>query len=63
MHKKQILTLLLISFCTIAIAQEELKLKLDPIAKSGLEKGIPGMQVLISNGEGISIYNYNYHEI
>jgi hypothetical protein len=53
MHKKQILTLLLIAFCTIAIAQAELILKFHTIAKSGLEKGIPGMQVLISDRERI----------
>jgi D-alanyl-D-alanine carboxypeptidase len=63
MSKKQILTILAMTLYTIAIAQEELKLKLDSIAKSGLEKGIPGMQVLISDGEGYTIYNYGYHEI
>ena len=40
MYKKQILTLHLIAFCSFTIAQKELKLKLDSIAKSGLEKGI-----------------------
>ena len=40
MRKKQIQTFLLIAFCTISIVQEELKLKLDAIAKSGLEKGM-----------------------
>jgi hypothetical protein len=45
------------------MAQDELKLKLDSIAKTGLEKGIPGIQVIISNNEDYNIYNYGYHEI
>lgn len=63
MSKKYILLLLAIAFCVIAKAQDELKLKLDSIIKTGLEKGIPGIQVVISDSEGYTIYNYGYHEV
>ena len=63
MSNKYILTILAIAVCMTAIAQDELKLKLDSIAKTGLEKGIPGIQVIISKNEDYNIYNYGYHEI
>ncbi len=63
MSKKLFLIILAMTVYTIAIAQDELKIKLDSIAKSGLERGIPGMQVLVSDGEAFTIYNYGYHEI
>ena len=49
MSKKYLLSIFTVGFCLIAVAQEDLKLKLDAIAKIGLEKGIPGIQILISN--------------
>lgn len=63
MSKKIILTILTTSICIISIAQTELKLKLDSMAKTGLEKGIPGIQVLITDNEGSTIYNYGHQDI
>jgi CubicO group peptidase (beta-lactamase class C family) len=60
MSKKYLLSIFTVGFCLIAVAQEDLKLKLDAIAKSGLEKGIPGIQILISNSEGSTFYNYGH---
>lgn len=45
------------------MAQGELKLKLDSIVNIGLEKGIPGIQVIISDNTGYNTYNYGYHDI
>ena len=45
------------------MAQNYLKLKLDSIANSGIEKGIPGIQILISDNDGVSIFNYGFQDI
>lgn len=63
MTKKYILTILATAFCLISMAQDDLKLKLNSIATTGLEKGIPGIQVIISDSKGYTIYNYGHHEI
>ncbi len=63
MTKKIILTILAVAICIISFAQNKLKLKLDSIAKTGLEKGIPGIQVIISDNEGSTIYNYGHQDI
>ena len=63
MSKKYILTVFATAVCMMTMAQDDLKLKLDSIAKTGLDKGIPGIQVIISNNEGYTVYNYGYHDI
>lgn len=47
----------------ITIAQNDLKVKLDSIANYGIEKGIPGIQILISDNKGISVFNYGHKDI
>jgi CubicO group peptidase (beta-lactamase class C family) len=47
----------------LATAQDDLKLKLDAIAKIGLAQGIPGIQVIVSDNEGYTIYNYGHLDI
>lgn len=63
MSKKIILTILTVPIYLIAIAQNDLKLKLDSIAKIGLEKGIPGIQIIISDNEGSTMYNYGHQDV
>ena len=63
MIKKYILTIFATAVCMITMAQDDLKLKLDSIAKTGLEKGIPGIQVIISDNKGFATYNYGHHDI
>lgn len=62
MSKKIILTLISITIHITSIAQNELKLKLDSITKTGFEKGIPGIQIIISDNEGSTIYNYGHQD-
>lgn len=62
MHR--IVAIILTTFvCHLAIAQSDLQLKLDSIANSGIEKGIPGIQLLISDNNGVSIFNYGFQDI
>ena len=63
MNKKHILTIFATALCLITLAQNDLKLQLDSIAKTGLEQGIPGIQVIISDNEGSTTYNYGHHDI
>ena len=56
MSKKYILTILATAVCMMTMAQDDLKLKLDSIAKTGLDKGIPGIQVIISNNKALLNY-------
>jgi CubicO group peptidase (beta-lactamase class C family) len=63
MIKKYIFTILATVICLIAMAQDDLMLKLDSIANTGFEKGIPGIQVIISDHKGITTYNYGHHDI
>lgn len=63
MHKKYVLSILATAVFLISAAQDDLKLKLDSIAKSGLERGIPGIQVVISDNKGFTTYNYGYQDI
>ncbi|MCH2231168.1 MAG: beta-lactamase family protein [Crocinitomicaceae bacterium] len=63
MKPKIILTVIAAIVGIVAMAQSDLKLKLDSIANSGIEKGIPGMQILITDNNGVSIYNYGSQDI
>ncbi|MEZ4920867.1 MAG: serine hydrolase domain-containing protein [Saprospiraceae bacterium] len=63
MKSKVILTIIATAVGFIAKAQNDLKLKLDSIANYGIEKGIPGIQILISGKDGTSLYNYGFQEI
>jgi len=63
MRPKIILTIIATVIGITAVAQNDLKLKLDSIANSGIEKGIPGIQILISDNDSQSIYNYGSQDI
>ena len=63
MRLKIILTILATAVGIITMAQNDLKFKLDSIANSGIENGIPGIQLLISDNNQVSIFNYGYQDI
>ena len=63
MKPKIILSIIATVLGVTVLAQVELKFKLDSIAKIGLEKGIPGIQVIISDNTGYNTYNYGYLDI
>ena len=63
MIKKYLVTIFATACCLITVAQDDLKIQLDAIAKAGIDQGIPGIQVVISDKESSTIYNYGYQEI
>ncbi len=44
------------------MAQDDLKHQLDSIANSGIEQGIPGIQILIVDDNGTLTYNYGFQD-
>jgi len=60
MSKKIILTILSTAVCIISMAQDDLRFKLDSIANSGIEKGVPGIQVLITHKGESQNYIYGF---